>query len=144
MGGLWDGIIRMAKDDDGPAIGKLFAETGLDDLEVDWTISKVGGWWLVGERDGNIMGAIQLSLGSPFGIIGDIVITPSEQGRREQGGSLAPGGLATTLYAWAFELIRKNNGQIALGVTNQEKMRTLLRRYGVDLGEFTMFAKRVA
>lgn len=140
----WDGTLRVATDADGPAIGKLFAETGLGDLGVDWAEAKPGGWWIVGERDGLILGAIQVAAGRPYGFVGDIVVHPSEQNQRGSARGLATGSLALSLYAWAFETIRRNGGQVAVGVTNDAGVRALLTRYGGQaLGEFTLFAKKL-
>lgn len=140
----WDGTIRLAVDADGPAIGKLFAETGLNDLGIDWAEAKPGGWWIVGERHGHILGAIQVAAGRPYGFVGDTVVHPSEQNRRGDIRGLATGSLALALYAWAFEVIRRNGGVIAIGVTNDTRVRALLTRYGGQaLGEFTMFAKKL-
>lgn len=87
--------IRPARPDDGPAIGKLFAEEG-DCSMLDWAQPGVESWWLVAEDDGAVVAALQLSCSLPTGYIGEIVV--AEPRRRH--------GLARALYHCAEEALR--------------------------------------
>ena len=140
--------IRLATDADGPAIGKLFSEANLADLGVDWQRSGIKGWWLVAEREDRVVGALQVAAAVPFGFVGDCVLASSEKGRRADGHgrlSARPAHAAFLLYAMAFELMRRNGTQIALGITDQPGLKKMLTRYGGQaVGDnFTLFAKRL-
>lgn len=77
----WPGSIRLATDEDGSAIGKLFIEAGMPDHGLDWS-QGLGSWWVVGERDGRIVGAILAIPSRPLAYIAELVVHPSEQGGR--------------------------------------------------------------
>ena len=140
--------MRLAAAADGPVIGKLFRESGLPDLGVDWTVGNLKSWWLVAERGDTLVGALQLAAAVPYGFIGDCVLAQSEKGRGEDGrGRLSgrPGHAAFVLYAMAFELMRRNGTQVALGVTGEPRVKKLLERYGgQSLGDMTLYMKRLA
>ena len=88
--------IRPARPEDGPAIGKLFAEEG-DCPAVDWTQAGIEAWWLVAEQDAVLVGALQLTCSLPTGYIGDLVITRSARAQ----------GLARLLWRHALALLRR-------------------------------------
>ena len=147
----WPGEIRMARDADGSAIGTLYAEAGQPDHGVDWQRDGLGGWWMVGERDGNILGALQVIASKPFGYIGEIVVHPSERGRSDNGhGTLGVWGgvLGRLLYFTAQIMLEKAGVQIVLGTVREDLMPTfgviLTKKYGgTDLGRFHLLGKRI-
>lgn len=89
-------IIRPARPDDGPAIGKLFAEEG-DCPLLDWARPGIAAWWLVAEEDGAVVAALQVSCSEPTGYIGELVVALH---RRRS-------GLARELYHYAEETLRE-------------------------------------
>ncbi len=105
--------IRAARPDDGPAIGKLFVGTD-DATRIDWSRPEIAAWWLVAERDGEVVGAVQVTCSQPSGYIGHLVVAPTERGRgREGGGSLGRRGssIARALYFAAEALMERANVQ---------------------------------
>lgn len=144
----WPGEIRLARDEDGPAIGKLFAEAQYPDQGVDWETG-VGGWWIVGELDRRIRGAVQMAASQPYGYIGEVLLHPEERGRHASGkGVLAahPGSLGVALYLLAMSLLKRAGCQWVMGFVDAPSHRQLLERYGgVVLGEgFTLMGRRLA
>lgn len=69
-------IIRPARPEDGPAIGKLFQDWP-DTPEFDWTVPGIASWWLVADLDGDIVGALQVTASLPAGTMGDLIVRPS-------------------------------------------------------------------
>lgn len=136
-------IIRLATDADGPAIGQLFVATGLADLGVDWTAGLDG--WLVAEEDGEVLGAIQVATGKPFGFIGDIVVAPKAQARNGDGRgrlSKCPGAVGVTLWVVALDLLKRAGAQRALGITDKPGLKKLLTRHGGQaLGDHMLFSR---
>ena len=141
----WPGVIRMARDDDGPGIGDLFAACQWNDYGIDWERAKPGGWWLVGERNDQIVGAVQLTVSRPFGWIGNLLVHPSERGRSDLGLAPALGSLAFSLMAIAQGMLLKNGSQVMVGITHDRTWLELLERYGAQsMGAATLTAKRIA
>lgn len=147
----WPGVIRMARDEDGPSIGKLFRSAHHADYGVDWTRPGVSGWWIVAERDGEVRGAIQVVVSKPIGHIGEIVVHPDEQGRASDGrGALGKrlGCLAFNLMVTALAMMTQAGVQIARGTVfdsphRRALMKVLTRYGGTDSGRFAMFHKRL-
>ena len=139
--------IRFAHDADGPAIGKLFRDTDLSDLGVDWSQGIRG--WIVIEDDGEILGAIQVVPAKPHGFVGDIVVTPRMQGHVLNGhgqsqGRLGrrPGTIGFALFVAALDYLKNAGCQIALGITDKSGLRKILKHYdAVDLGPYTLFGR---
>lgn len=137
-------VIRPARPEDGPAIGKLFAAADYDDLGVDWHADGLHAWWLVAARGDEIVGAIQYCAAQPYGFIGDCVVLPSVRARRADGSGRfgQPGRVTLMLYAMALEGLRKAGSQRALGVTKKPGMKRMLARYGgKSLGPTELFVK---
>lgn len=66
--------IRLAQDADGPRIGELARHSGFTVDGLDW--SEVHPFWLVAEREGEVIGAIQIILAKPIGWLEMLVLAP--------------------------------------------------------------------
>lgn len=145
----WLGLIRPATASDTAAIGKLYRTSGYQDHGVDWERPGVEHWWLVGERDGEIRGAIQVVASQPFGCIGDIIVHPDERGRGPDGkGRMGkrPGALAFSLYVAALVYLEHGGVEVVMGVVSEEQkpLHAFLGRYGAtDLGGYRLLARRL-
>ena len=64
--------VRLAHDEDGPRIGELARASGFGIDGIDW--SSVHPFWLVAEKDGEMIGAVQLILAKPIGWIEMLVL----------------------------------------------------------------------
>lgn len=145
-------MYRLATDQDGPAIGKLFQIAGYADYGVDWSRpdAGVGGWWIVAESDGEIRGAVMIAAGKPYGYIGEIVVHPDERGRDAGGnGRLGArlGHTARMLYAAACHALREAGSQIVFGVVHPEleALEIVLVKAGAQkLGTYHLFARRLS
>ncbi len=136
---------RLATEADGPAIGALFKAAEYGDLGVDWQRANVANGWLVADREGAIVGAIQLCVGQPYGFLGDCIVLPSARARGAdgQGRPGKPGQITLTLYVVALNALAKAGTQVVLGVTDKPGMKRLIRRYaGVSLGPTELFARK--
>lgn len=139
-------VYRLATDADGPAIGVLFAACDYGDLGVDWHAARVAGWWLVADRGGELVGAVQICVAQPYAFMGDVVTLPDVRARGEDGAVRVAkmGHVALSLVAIALKLARDSGSQIALTMTNKPGVRRIIPRYGgVPLGDFTLFAKGI-
>ena len=137
---------RLATAADGLAIGALFAAADYGDLGVDWSTANVANGWLVADRDGELVGAIQLCAGQPYSFLGDCVVLPSVRARDAEGRGHAGtfGQIALTLYAVALKALGDAGSQVVLGVTNKSAMKRLAVRYGgVCLGPMELLARKV-
>ena len=136
--------IRVATDGDGPAIGRLFAAAQYPDYGVDWSALGIGKWWIVAERDGQVVGATQVILSKPFAYLGEIVIARDE--RSETAGEF--GELAQRLFATAFAMVRASGADIVRGWVHSSRggMGSLLERYGghATPGTFLLYWKQLA
>jgi hypothetical protein len=136
---------RFATDADGPAIGALFAAADYGDLGVDWRTAPVGGSWLLAERDGGVVGAIQVLVGHPYSVIGDCVVLPGARARAADGTAIRfgrPGEITLVLYAAALKMLKATGAQVAIGITRKAGMARLIGRYGgVPLGRCESFGK---
>lgn len=135
---------RLATDADGLAIGRLFAAADYGDLGVDWHAANVANGWLVADRDGELVGAIQLCVGQPYGFLGDCIVLPSVRARDADGRGCPGkmGQVTLTLYVMAAKLLADAGTQIVLGVTNKPGLKRLLMRYGgISLGSTELFAR---
>ena len=138
---------RLATEADGAAIGALFHAADYGDLGVDWHRANVANGWLVADRDGEIVGAIQLCVGQPYSFLGDCVVLPSLRARDAEGHGRPskPGRITLTLYAVALKMLAEAGAQVVLGVTDKPGMKRLLVRYGgISLGPTELFAKGTA
>ena len=135
---------RLATEQDGPAIGKLFAAAEYNDLGVDWYAADVTNGWLVADQEGEIVGAIQICAGQPYGFLGDCVVLPDHRARDERGNGRfgAPGQIMLTLYAVALKALADSGTQVIFGITDKPAMKRLLLRYGgMSLGPTELFAR---
>ena len=73
--------VRLAQDDDGPRIGELARASGVGVEGIDW--ASVHPFWLLAERDGAVIGAIQIILAKPIGWLEMLSLDP-ELGHRSQ------------------------------------------------------------
>lgn len=143
--------IRLATDEDGPAIGKLFAEAEHPDFGVDWARAKVRGWWLVAEaEDGRLVGAVQTIAAQPYGYIGEIIVHPEFRSRDAQGNGILSGRLGHVAYDLlvnAFVALRAAGSQMVVGAVGikVDALRKIYERHGaMNLGEFTLMGRRLA
>lgn len=60
-----DFTVRSAKNEDGPAIAALLHADGPDFRHLDW--SDIGTGWIVADRDGVLVGVVQVCQGKPVG-----------------------------------------------------------------------------
>ena len=137
-------VYRLAQTDDGPAIGKLFAAAEYADLGVDWHRADVARGWLVADDQGEIVGAIQLCVGQPYGFLGDCVVLPRARARDDHGNGRVGnvGMIALTLYALALKALADSGTQVIFGITDKPAMKRLLLRYGgMSLGPTELFAR---
>lgn len=66
--------IRSAVDTDGPVIAALLALAGPDFRHLDW--HSIGAGWIVADREGEIVGALQICNGKPIGRLELLAIDP--------------------------------------------------------------------
>jgi len=66
--------IRSAVDKDGPTIAALLAFSGPDFRHLDW--HSIGAGWIVADREGEIVGALQVCHGKPIGRLELLAIDP--------------------------------------------------------------------
>lgn len=140
-------VYRLATNADGPHIGRVFADAAYGDLGVDWQAAQVANGWLVADCAGEIVGALQLCAGQPYGFLGDCVVLPAFRGRDAEGHGRPgkPGQITLTLYALALKALADTGTQVVLGVTHKPGLKRLLVRYGgISLGVTELFAKETA
>lgn len=128
---------RLATDADGPGIGKLFRAADYPDHGVDWERARVGAWWLLAEREGEVRGAIQIIAGKPYGYIGEVVVHPDERGKRADGtGSLGkrPGAVGYRLYLEAVMRLQDAGVEIVMGIIHDDLtgLQKIMRHYGAQ------------
>jgi len=73
-----DITVRMAKNDDGPAVALLMEKLDFfqfDDWAIDWCDLEPN--WLVAEHDGTVLGCIQVVPAKPIGRIEVLAVDPS-------------------------------------------------------------------
>jgi hypothetical protein len=140
---------RLARDEDGAALGKLFRAADYADHGVDWETAAVGNWWLLAEREGEVRGAVQIIASRPWGYIGEIVVHPDERGRRQDGaGSLAkrPGTIGYKLYMHALALLQEAGVEVVMGVIHEQLsgLQKIVTRYGAtELGRYKLYGMRL-
>lgn len=129
--------IRLAQDDDGPRIGELARASGFGVEGIDW--SSVHPHWLVAERDGAVIGAIQIILARPIGWLEMLSLDP-DLSHRDQ-------AMAVKALVERGTIALKHFGaQLAMGVVPSEMVgyqRILEKRGAVDTGSGHTFAKRL-
>lgn len=136
---------RLSTETDGPAIGKLFAACDYGDLGVDWHAANVANGWFVADRDGEIVGAIQLCVGQPYGLLGYCLVLPNLRARDDAGHGRfgKPGQIALTLHMVALHLLKETGAQVVLTTTDLPGSKRCLLRYGaMSLGPTELFARR--
>lgn len=129
--------IRLAQDVDGPRIGELAKLSGFTVDELDW--SEVHPFWLVAEREGEIVGTIQIILAKPIGWLEMLSLDP-ELGHREQAMAVK------ALVLCGKQSLKVFGARVVMGVVPTEMtgyMRILEKRGAVDTGSGNTFAIRV-
>ena len=140
--------VRSATDADMPHVGALFKTADYLDQDVDWTRPHLAPYWLVADREGEIVGAVQVVAGRPYGFIGEIVVHPSVKGRRADGvGSLRgrlPGSVATDLYLEAMRQLRGAGVQVIYGFVSDTLpgLQRIASRFYTDLGRGRLYGAR--
>ena len=120
-----------------PRIGELARASGFGVEGIDW--SRVHPFWLVAERDGEVVGTIQIILAQPIGWLEMLSLDP-DLTRREQAMAVKALVERGTIALKAF------GAQIAMGVVPSEMVgyqRILAKRGAVDTGSGQTFAKRL-
>ena len=129
--------VRLATDDDGPRVGELARDSGFGVDGIDW--SHVHPFWLVAERDGEVVGAIQIILSRPIGWL-EMLSVAREISHREQAMAVK------ALVERGLLSLKVFGAQLAMGVAPSEMpgyQRILEKRGAVDTGSGQTFAKRL-
>ena len=129
---------QYAKTADGARIGALARASGFALEGVDWTAG-VHPHWLVAERDGEVVGAIQIILSKPIGWLEMLSLDP-ELSRRQK--ALAVKALILSGAA----SLRGFGAQMAMGTVSEEmaRFRRILKKRGVvDTGSGFVMAMRL-
>jgi hypothetical protein len=112
--------IRPAVDDDMPQIGALHRAADYGDHGVDWTRPGLAPYWLVAERDGALVGALQYVTSQPCGYVLDIVVHPEARGTNADRAAAERGAIAddvtTQLCLAAMFAMRRAGVQCLIGV----------------------------
>lgn len=123
-------IIRVARNDDGPAISELLTSLGwkAEGLVIDW--HDIAPFWLVAEQDGVFIGCIQTLLSKPIGRLEFLAVRPglSHQLQALTARALVLGGCATLEQFGAtavagtvphelksYKRVLKNRGAVVIG-----------------------------
>ena len=145
---VWPGVIRLATDEDGSAIGVLIRDAGVDDYGADWSQPGIGAWWIVAEREGRLVGAIQVCPSQPVGTIGGLIVSSSERARRaDGGGSLMkrPGVLARLLLGLAVETLRRQGVEFFMAIGRNDPAQHLYDFLGArTVGTSPILMRRTA
>ncbi len=129
--------VRLAQDADGPRIGELARASGFAVEGIDW--SHVHPFWLVAERDGEVIGAIQIILARPIGWLEMLSLDP-DLGRRDQAMAVK------ALVQFGAMSLKHFGAQMAMGSVPSELqgyMRILKKRGAVVASAGIVFAKRL-
>lgn len=135
-------VYRLATKADGPAIGALFAAADYGDLGVEWQRANVANGWFVADRGGEIVGAVQICAGQPYGFLGDCVVRPDARARDDhgQGRSGKLGQIALTLSVVAVKMLFEAGAQAVFTIARRPGMARIVRRYGgAALGPVELF-----
>ncbi len=129
--------VRLAQDADGPRIGELARASGFGVEGIDW--ASVHPFWLVAERDGEVIGAINIVLSKPIGWLEMLSLDP-DLSHRDQAMAVKAlverGAIALKVFG----------AQMAMGTVPEElgEYRQVLRKRGVvDTGSGFTMAKRL-
>ena len=71
--------IRLAQNDDGPDIGRMFVDTHYPLDNADW--GNVAGNWIVADREGEVVGALMFGATRPIGVL-ELLLTKPAIGKR--------------------------------------------------------------
>jgi len=140
--------IRLARANDGPAIGKLLADADYTDYGVDWSMVNPAGWWLLAEEADELIGVAQVIIAKPYGYIGEFAVRPESRGRRDGVGCLSKtgGDVAADLYYMALRVLQLGGSTLTFAWVDTENIgiKDMLRPLGwTAVGEFTLMVKRV-
>lgn len=115
-------MIRLAVNEDGERIGELEREGGFVIEDVDW--SQVYPYWLVYEKDGQVMGCIQVAPARPFGRLDMLAVDQSLDGH-------ARGRAVLSLLIAGANTIKRDGAQYAfsiIGFRHKSYKRALKKR----------------
>ena len=129
--------VRLAQDADGPRIGELARASGFGVEGIDW--SRVHPFWLVVERDGEVVGTIQIILSKPIGWLEMLSLDPGLSHRDKAVAVKA-------LVQFGAMSLGIFGAQMAMGSVPSELtgyMRVLAKRGVVDTGSGQTMAKRL-
>lgn len=129
--------VRLAKDADGPAIGRLVVAAGFAVATLDW--SKVYPYWLVAERDGRVAGCIQVCMGLPIARL-ELMATDPELSKRMRA------RVVKSLLIHGLAMLKQQGAEIAAGVVPGELkdyQKILLHRGAIIIWSGDLFAKRL-
>lgn len=123
--------IRRATVVDSPRLQELFKANDLWIDGLDW--SELQGWY-VAERKGQIIGAVQVLLGKPLGVILYVMVDPEFHNT----------GVGPQLIRFAEVVLHMNDSDGWVGVTNRDDVASMGKRFGcTELYDVTMFGKRI-
>ena len=129
--------IRLAQNEDGPRIGELAKASGFGVEGIDW--SSVHPFWLVVERDEEVIGAIQIILSKPIGWLEMLSLDP-DLTHREQAMAVK------TLVERGLISLRAFGAQVARGTVPFKLggyKRILERRGAIVTGSGHVITKRL-
>ena len=115
--------VRSAKNEDGPAISALLYADGIDFRHLDW--SNVGSSWLVADREGTVIGAIQFHPGKPIGRVEMLTLD-----RTRSKTLIAKGVKALFLKACTIITMLGSQEVQCLMPANNINYLTIIERYG--------------
>lgn len=120
--------LRIAENCDGKAIGELAAACGFGVANIDW--SEVHPYWLVAERDGRMVGAIQVLPGRPIGRI-EMLCTADGLRRRDRA------AVVMSLLYQACAVLRLGGSRLASGALprNLSSYRAVIEKRGAWIAD---------
>ena len=125
--------IRLATNEDGEQIGNLVRSNGFfANIELDW--NDIVPHWMVAEKDGAIVGVIQMCPGKPVGQVECLSIDPQIEGREKA-------MMVRSLLVAANQALAQYGAQMATGFVphSLKSYRKVLKKRGaipVDHGAF--------
>jgi L-amino acid N-acyltransferase YncA len=129
-------IIRLARPEEGPAIGERLKAWGGPAWEwLDW--SDVYPFWLVAEQDGDVIGFVNVAVSKPFARVDHVYLAPSLPRKRK--------GLAKTLAYAALAYCKVQGAQAVISAIDRDDVQWLQiakKRGWVTIGEGYSVIKR--
>jgi len=123
--------IRPAVAADSPRVQELVQVNDLWVDGLDW--SELQGWF-VAEHKGQVVGAIQMLLGKPLGVMLYLVVDPLYHNT----------GIGYALAKFSEWVLCMNNSDGYVGFTDRDEFRAIATKYkATQIGDFTTFIKRI-